>query len=50
LGKVIELYGNFRDSDFYNEREKVQNFSRVWFESEMMEVFLESVTEEKIRK
>lgn len=50
LGKIIVLYGKFRDSDFYRERQKAQNVERLWFESEMMEVFLESVTEEEIRK
>jgi hypothetical protein len=50
LGKVASLYEKFKDSDFYREREKAQNVERLWFQSEMMEVFLESVTEEKIRK
>ena len=29
---------------------KAQNVERLWFQSEMMEVFLESVKEEEIRK
>ena len=50
LEKVTSLYEKFKDSDFYREREKAQNVERLWFQSEMMEVFLESVKEEEIRK
>lgn len=51
LERVSALYGEFKNSDFYKEREKSQTHDgRLWFECEMLEMFSESVTEEKIRK
>jgi hypothetical protein len=51
LERVSALYVEFKNSDFYKEREKSQTHDgRLWFECEMIEMFSESVREEKIRK